>query len=474
MTLPRSTPSDQGVDAGGLLALLDALETPGHGTHSLMVARHGRVIAEGWWAPYHRDRVHLGYSLSKSFTATVLGDLVGQGLIDLDAPVLSYLVDDLAALPEVWRLVTVRNCITMTTGHSTEAWDWRGENLPPAGVLEDADPLLPQILAKVPDGQPGEVWAYNQVATYLVAQAIAAVTGEPLTAHVRRVLLDPFGGLPARAQRTLQGRDLGFSGLHVTTPAILALAQSWLDGGRWQGQPLVPADYAAQAPSPTPASLRAAETGDWGYGYGFSFWNASHGYRGDGAYGQYAIVLPAHDIAVAITSEVEDMQQTLSQLWTHLLPAVDAAPDAAADATLAARLAELLHQPLVGSERGTGVRAERHPESQLPPSYAAASVERTEGGHHLLRFEHPSGELATVVGDGQWLESQWPTPFGPELPIAASGGWQHGVFRAELRVVETPHTINLTLDPRAGTVRLDWRLVPLTGPDPLLAASHPF
>lgn len=474
MTLPRSTPSAQGVDATGLLALLDALETPGHGTHSLMVARHGQVIAEGWWAPYRHDRVHLGYSLSKSFTATVLGGLVGQGLIDLDAPVLSYLVDDVGALHEKWQRVTVRNCITMTVGHSTEAWDWRGENLPPVGAPDDADPLLPQILAKVPDGEPGQVWAYNQVATYLVAQAIAAVTGEPLTTHVRRLLLEPFGGLPGRAQRTLQGRDLGFSGLHVTTPAILALAQSWLDGGRWQGADLVPAGYAAQAPRPTPASLAAAETGDWGYGYGCSFWNASHGYRGDGAYGQYAIVLPEHDVAVAITSEVEDMQHTLDLLWTHLLPAVDADVDPASDEVLARRLTDLGHPPLTGEQPGVPTRAARHPDSQLPPEYAAVSVEVTDGGHQLLRFDHPTGDLATLVGNGQWLESAWPTPFGVDLPIAASGGWRGGAFTAELRVVETPHTIRLVVQPDAGTARLDWRLVPLTGPDPLLAASHPF
>ena len=60
-------------------------------------------------------------------------------------------------------------------------------------------------------------------------------------------MLDPLGGDPARAQRTPQGRDLGFSGMHVTTPTILALAQTWLNGGRWQDAPLVPSDYAGDA-----------------------------------------------------------------------------------------------------------------------------------------------------------------------------------------------------------------------------------
>lgn len=471
MTMPRSSPSAQGVDARGLLALLDALETPGHGTHSLMVARHGQVIAQGWWAPYARERVHLGYSLSKSFTSTTLGVLVGQGLIDLDAPVLSYLVD-LESVAPVWRRVTVRHCITMTAGHTAEAWNWNGDDALPA-VAEGADPVLAAILdTRVPDGEPGEVWAYNQVATYLVAQAIAAATGEPLTAHVRRLVLDRLTGDPARAQRTPFGRDLGFSGLHVTTPTILALAQTWLDGGRWQGEQLVPADYAAWAPVPTAASLQAPDmAGDWAHGYGASFWGASHGYRGDGAYGQYAIVLPEHDIAVAITSEVEDMQATLDALWTHLLPSVDAPTDPEADAELARRLESLAHPALSGGAApAETVRVSRHQDSQLPKIVSAITVQSTQPGEHLVTLHRGDDDLSTRVGEGRWLESTWPAAQSSRLAIAASGGWQGDTFKAELRLVETPHTIVVTAQ-ADGTALLDWRLVPLTGDDPLDAVA---
>ena len=483
MTMPRSTPAAEGVDGRGLLALLNAFEAPGHGFHSLMIARHGQVIAEGWWAPYARERAHLGYSLSKSFTATVLGDLVGRSLIDLDAPVLSYLTE-LASVSPKWRRVTVRDCIAMAVGHTTEAWEWRGDAEPPVAEPEAPDQVLALILEREPDGEPGQVWAYNQVATYLVAQAIAAVTGEPLSAHIRRLLLDPFGGGDARAQRTLQGRDLGFSGLHVTTPAILALAQSWLDGGVWQGKRLVPTDYATLAPRPTAVSLTAPDMlGDWAYGYGYSFWIASHGYRGDGAFGQFAIVLPEQDVVVAITSETDAMQDVLDLLWRHLLPAIDGEPDPDADAQLAVRLAELEHPPLSGAELSAAdqsgterrplVRAVRHKASQLPPDYRGASLEATADGHHLLTLGHLAGDLVTVVGDGQWEESRWATPAGPDLPVVASGAWRDGVFRAQLRLVETPHTIELELDPVVGSIRLDWRLVPLTGADPLAAASFP-
>ena len=70
-SLPRSTPAEQQVDARALLRVLDALEShPDVEMHSLMVVRHGHVVAEGWWAPYTPERPHLLYSVSKSFAMT--------------------------------------------------------------------------------------------------------------------------------------------------------------------------------------------------------------------------------------------------------------------------------------------------------------------------------------------------------------------------------------------------------------------
>ena len=74
---------------------------------------------------------------------------------------------------------------------------------------------------------------------------------------------------------------------------------------------------------------------DWRQGYGFQFWMARHGYRGDGAYGQFCVILPEHDTVIATTADTADMQGVLDALWTHLLPAIGGAagePDPADDA----------------------------------------------------------------------------------------------------------------------------------------------
>ena len=51
-------------------------------------------------------------------------------------------------------------------------------------------------------------------------------------------------------------------------------------------------------------------------------------YRGDGAFGQYCIVMPEQDVVIAITSGLYDMQIVLDQIWKHLLPGIKNSPDA--------------------------------------------------------------------------------------------------------------------------------------------------
>src|SRR5690348_11329323 len=76
--LPRSTPEMEGGSSGGVIDVLDAINNTKHEMHSLMILRHGKVIAEGWWKPYRSDLKHTLYSLSKSFTSTAVGFAVSE------------------------------------------------------------------------------------------------------------------------------------------------------------------------------------------------------------------------------------------------------------------------------------------------------------------------------------------------------------------------------------------------------------
>ena len=107
-----------------LLALVDELERSTPEVHSLMVVRHGAVLAEGWWAPYAADRGHQLFSLSKSFTSSAVGLAQADGLLTIDDLVLDHFPDEAPAEPgEHLARMRVRDLLTMTAGHDADPSD---------------------------------------------------------------------------------------------------------------------------------------------------------------------------------------------------------------------------------------------------------------------------------------------------------------------------------------------------------------
>ena len=123
-SLPSCTPSAQAVDAGGVEAFLDALEqAPGADPHSLMILRHGQVVAAGAWWPYSLERPHLVYSLSKSFTSTAAMFAIEDGLVCLDDTVISYFPElDAEVTDPLARSMKVRHIASMASGHLEDTW----------------------------------------------------------------------------------------------------------------------------------------------------------------------------------------------------------------------------------------------------------------------------------------------------------------------------------------------------------------
>src|ERR1700739_1155912 len=126
--LPRSAPAASGGASPAISALLDRLEEKSIECHSLMVVRHGHVVAEGWWAPYSADRPHLLYSLTKSFTSIAVGLAVAAGPPSLRDRVVEVLPDHVPAdISEQGRRISVHHLLSMTAGHPidslAEAWE---------------------------------------------------------------------------------------------------------------------------------------------------------------------------------------------------------------------------------------------------------------------------------------------------------------------------------------------------------------
>lgn len=317
--LPRSAPEAQGVSSSAVSEFVAALDAEISHVHGLMVLRNGHVIAEGWWEPYRPEYVHLLHSLSKSFTSTAIGLAVEEGILSLDDTVFSFFPDQ---VPDdaSWNQenMRIRDLLTMSTGQ-------HGEDLRTLPV-QTGGPIVEPFLALPVAHKPGTYFLYNTPATYMCSAILQKVTGEKLVDYLRPRLFEPLGVGEAHWAESAEGITVGGWGLSVTTESIARFGQLYLQEGRWEGEQLISADWVRSATG-RQVSTGSDPKGDWDQGYGFQFWRSRHdSYRGDGAFGQFALVLPEQNSVVAINSGTANMQGILNIVWDRLLPAFEAAP----------------------------------------------------------------------------------------------------------------------------------------------------
>jgi CubicO group peptidase (beta-lactamase class C family) len=465
--LPRSSPVEQDVDPAGILAFLDALDArPDIEMHSFMLVRHGNVVAEGWWRPYSADRPHLLYSLSKSFTSTAAAFAAAEGLLTLDDTVVSHFPEFEADITDPGsRSMRIRHVANMASGHEQET---QGRAI----AMDSHEPVRGFLLIP-PDRPPGTVFAYNQPCTYSLAAIIQREAGMPLTRYLRPRLFDPLGIGEVGWNSFPPGREQGFTGLHARTEDIAKLGQLYLQRGRWDGGQLISEEWVAEATSRHIDTAEQQPNPDWQQGYGYQFWMSRHGYRGDGAFGQFCVVLPDEDTVFASTASTQDMQAVLDAVWAHVLPALGRSasggnPDA--QKQLTARLTEL-ELPAYQADgqpadwepwlRGPFAAAPAEGSSQTPPTLTSIGLERNGAGWQVTLSEADNA-LSAPVGTHGWTVSTPADRSGKVIPVAAAGGWSDPkTLRVEVIFLETPHRMDIlcSLDDRSASAA--WRLAPL-------------
>ena len=340
-SFPHSTPEAQGLPSVAVLALVEALDQI-DAMNSFMLVRHGHVIAEGWWTPYDAQSNHELYSLSKSFTSTAVGMAVAEGKLSIDDEVLKFFPEDAPSAPtNNLKAMRVRDLLTMSAGHQDE-------------TSTAADKISAKaFLAHPVPHKPGTHFKYNTPATFMLSAIVQKQTGLSVLDYLRPRLFEPLGITQPVWNTNWQGISLGGYGLSVRTEDIARFGQLYLQQGQWQGRQLVPKDWVKLATSKQ-VSNGSNPKSDWDQGYGFQFWRSRNGaYRGDGAFGQYCLVLPEQDAVVAITSGVKDMQGMLNLIWDKLLPAFEPKrlkADAVIQRKLKEKLASLTVRPADGSD----------------------------------------------------------------------------------------------------------------------------
>ena len=326
----------------------------------------------------------------------------------------------------------------MATGH-------HADTLP---ALQHGDLTEPvrDFLSLEPESAPGSVFAYNNGATYTLGAVLQACTGQSLTAYLQPRLFDPLGIAPPFWDSMGGLREMGFSGLHLATEDVARLGLLYAQDGLWHGRVVLPPGWVATATRALTANPGEPEP-DWQQGYGYQFWRSRHGYRADGAFGQFCLVLPEQDAVVVITSETEVMQPLLDAVWAQLLPAFSG-PGGNED-RLAERLAGLALPVAGAGTYGAYTWA------------AARAVEPAEGGGWSLPLADAVQTLVVGCGDGQWQRTALPVGGNRVLVVEAQGQWSDpDTFVADVVFVQSPHRMTVSYQPSTGRSTARWRTVP--------------
>ncbi|MCA9882712.1 MAG: serine hydrolase, partial [Anaerolineae bacterium] len=195
---------------------------------------------------------------------------------------------------------------------------------------------------------------------------------------------------------------------------------------------------------------------DWNQGYGYQFWRCRHGlYRGDGAFGQFCIVMDEYDAVLAMTSAAQDMQQVMNIVWENLLPALQQGTNeqvSEATAHLSEATTGLKLSPLKGLATSPNVL-------QMSGEYTA-DANRLGIQGFLLTFSGDTGTLKMQMDDGietivapfgRWQEGT--ASFFDEiwldgtLPLLASGAWvAENKYAIQIRLYETPYIYTLNFE----------------------------
>ncbi|HET9745953.1 MAG TPA: serine hydrolase, partial [Chitinophagaceae bacterium] len=396
----------------------------------------------------------------KSFTSTAIGFAVAEKRLTVNDKVISFFPDKLpATTSENLSHLTIKHLLSMSVGQSPD----------PSGPVAISDDWVKTFLATPILKKPGTEFLYNSAATYMLSAILQKVTGERIIDYLKPRLFDPLGIQGMDWETDPMGINVGGWGLRLKTEDIAKMGLLFLQKGKWNGKQILPATWIEEATTfkidnaPGMEQIRK-DSSDWRQGYCYQFWRSRHNsYRGDGAFGQYMLVLPEQDAVIAITSETPNMQNELNLVWQYLLPAMrpDRSTLSMNDAmTLKKRLAtlKLAMPPVTDTLMEIASVSTRYKMQSNAKNIESIAI-KTNDNVLTLDFEIKGTHYPVSFGNGKWIEGKTEMPgpslvelaknhFGglPPSQVAGAYRWKEkNILEARLRYIDSPHTLSMTL-----------------------------
>lgn len=346
----------------------------------------------------------------------------------------------------------VRDLLSMTTGHEKDTTS--------AFRNPDNKDWVKAFLAQPVTRQPGTHFVYNSGATYMLSAILHKLTGQTLLDYLTPRLFEPLGITDMDWEVDPAGINVGGWGLRLKTEDIAKFGQLYLQEGKWNEKQIIPANWVKEATLAhilQPGKDEDRDKSDWLQGYGYQFWRCrNNAYRGDGAYGQYCVVIPEKQMVVAITSETPDLQIILDHVWEHLIPEGNQklGTDNANEKLLSQRLSNLavqLPQGMASTRTVSKVNARKYELAANTLGIRQVSFQFSPN-EAVLKLSDEQGEHSIPVGINKWkagkthMNMDWikliptPIPGNVALNTMTTGNWtDQNTFEITLRYIDTAH-----------------------------------
>lgn len=394
------------------------------------------------------------YSLSKSFTSAAVGAAWDEGLIDLDERLVDVFPDKLPEkVSENLSKMTVRHCLTMTTGHLACVM---------SKMVFSADPAK-EFLACEVEKEPGTYFVYNTGASCMLGLILERKTGRKLFDFAYEKILSPLGISDAAWSKCAANVNEGGIGLHISCRDIEKFGVMLANGGEYDGKRILSQEWvdAAGAAQVSNKENGDSGTGNWTSGYGFQFWRtARDGYRGDGLKGQLCMIMPKNDAVVSIVACTKDMEAEIADtvaLVENLLKKSDEQFEISDYKPSATNedISDFLGKTAVFNENPTGI--------------TSAKAEKTDTGIKITLLNGKSAQTL-FAGNGTWEKSELELPAitpkilqmmisdrAEKVRVAAAYTVKNGELVITARHLSDPHTVTVSIKKEGGEIvaRLD-------------------
>lgn len=298
-------PGQARVPESAVADFIDRLEADGLTMHGFAMSDRGRLLAEGYWAPFTAASLHRMYSVGKSFVSFAIGLLQEEGRLRLDDKICGYFRDKCPKEVHPWiEQMTIRNMLTMTTCHSKTTYKRYGGD------------WVESFFHVAPDNLPGAVFSYDTSSTHVLAALVERLSGRKLMDYLRAKAFDRIGvSKEAYYMEDPYGVSQGGSGLNCTLRDLLAVAELVTEGGHYQGEQLLPADYLEEALGCQITTIQQPVY-DEQLGYGYQIWQGRHGsFYFYGIGGQLAVCFPREQFVLVTMGNTLDNKNGIKDIF---------------------------------------------------------------------------------------------------------------------------------------------------------------